>query len=720
MTHETAKQKYRETSKMRGSDPEAIKKVAAEKLRLVKARSFCAGCKRRGHWHKDPECPLNQGRTREGTGGTGSPNKPPATGGNGGAPPKPSGPRDNFPCHVVHVTWDIEQDKAGSFQAITDTACSKTVAGAPWMDAYFVAAKKAGFEPEIYNARDAFRFGASKVFESAYAVVVSFGLGNSLVKIRVCVVNGDVPLLLSRTVLGELGMILDVAKNQADFRNVGVEGLKLDVTETGHPALSVRPELFCGSDTAQAEWKSAEIQIIPKRQQYTVFAAAAECVSPGSSTVHVPADVHVQASPSSGPSNQRLFFPKKIGKATLNMFLGDSFCAHAFVAWWEGTNITNDFWVEGPHSLVRVHVIPRRTFFEPDAWSTPHADHKQALLEILGEVRNTWGISCKDRRELSSQHDLWKSVTVCPSYATLWIGRTVFARKPMRPCNPLPLRGENGPEEEPDDRAGDDPSEGALGAHQGRVTGGGPSTGLMGESQMDGTRNSRDDQGRHGPRGLGDFNDYGSPAPRSLEHVFGAAHDDGRGPQREGPSGKHEGCDLAPDQGQCRRRTPAGHDVRALQGLPLHGNPDELPAMGDLRSDHQQDGLGGSHPLRGLVQGPPGAIHPAPALRGSGRPRAECDGSLHPGRVRGSELGAVGPGGPSSETLDGGEGKGNCRVSATPPYRMSSEAGSRREMQTDVGPDVLDEICHLETRLAVIRDRHGLPRAPGAGEDNHQ
>ena len=71
-------------------------------------------------------------------------------------------------------------------------------------------------------------------------------------------------------------------------------------------------------------------------------------------------------------------------------------------------------------------------------------------------------------------------------------------------------------------------------------------------------------------------------------------------------------------------------------------------------------------------------------------------------------------------TLDGGEGKGNCRVSATPPYRMSSEAGSRREMQTDVGPDVLDEICHLETRLAVIRDRHGLPRAPGAGEDNHQ
>ena len=68
-----------------------------------------------------------------------------------------------------------------------------------------------------------------------------------------------------------------------------------------------------------------------------------------------------------------------------------------------------------------------------------------------------------------------------------------------------------------------------------------------------------------------------------------------------------------------------------------------------------------------------------------------------------------------------------AKAKATAGYRRprptgsaSSEAGSRREMQTDVDPDVLDEICHLETRLAVIRDRHGLPRAPGAGEDNNQ
>ena len=60
MTHETAKQKYRDSLKLRGSDPEALRQVAADKLQAAKARSFCAGCRRRGHWHKDAICPLNQ------------------------------------------------------------------------------------------------------------------------------------------------------------------------------------------------------------------------------------------------------------------------------------------------------------------------------------------------------------------------------------------------------------------------------------------------------------------------------------------------------------------------------------------------------------------------------------------------------------------------------------------------------------------------------------
>ena len=64
MTHESAKQKYRDTVRLRGSDPDALKQVAADRLQAAKARSFCAGCKRRGHWHKDPCCPLNQNKNQ--------------------------------------------------------------------------------------------------------------------------------------------------------------------------------------------------------------------------------------------------------------------------------------------------------------------------------------------------------------------------------------------------------------------------------------------------------------------------------------------------------------------------------------------------------------------------------------------------------------------------------------------------------------------------------
>ena len=58
MAFQNAKSKYREAMKGRGLDKDELKKRSEERLRLAKARSYCAACKRRGHWHKDPECPL--------------------------------------------------------------------------------------------------------------------------------------------------------------------------------------------------------------------------------------------------------------------------------------------------------------------------------------------------------------------------------------------------------------------------------------------------------------------------------------------------------------------------------------------------------------------------------------------------------------------------------------------------------------------------------------
>ena len=98
-------------------------------------------------------------------------------------------------------------------------------------------------------------------------MIVNFALGTFLVRIRVCVVNGDVPLLLSRSALGSMGMVLDVAENQADFRKVGVQGLQLELTDTGHPALPVRPEPLPAGSGPFSQNGTAELLLIPKTAQ---------------------------------------------------------------------------------------------------------------------------------------------------------------------------------------------------------------------------------------------------------------------------------------------------------------------------------------------------------------------------------------------------------------------------------------------------------------------
>ena len=58
MAYQNAKTKYRETLRGRGVAAEEARKRSEERLKLAKQRSYCSACKRRGHWHKDPECPL--------------------------------------------------------------------------------------------------------------------------------------------------------------------------------------------------------------------------------------------------------------------------------------------------------------------------------------------------------------------------------------------------------------------------------------------------------------------------------------------------------------------------------------------------------------------------------------------------------------------------------------------------------------------------------------
>lgn len=126
MAQEAAKNRYKEM-RSRGygnsQDNKDDAKTAAERLQQAKARSYCAGCKRRGHWHRDPECPLNAGKT-----------PPQQTGSNeSGGTRKGDGPKD---AYVVHVAYEVGEWSTDGLFAITDSACNRTVAGEGWLQQY--------------------------------------------------------------------------------------------------------------------------------------------------------------------------------------------------------------------------------------------------------------------------------------------------------------------------------------------------------------------------------------------------------------------------------------------------------------------------------------------------------------------------------------------------------------------------------------------------------
>ena len=203
----TAKARYKDTTKARGVDIEAVKKTAEERIKAAKARSYCSVCHQKGHWHRDACCPKRKAE-----------------------------------IHTVNVAHEIDSLSPGQnsgLLAITDSACSKSVVGTSWLQAYLNMVRNQGKAAELIPEREAFRFGASRVYESTYSTIIVFHLGKSWVAVKASVIHGDIPLLLSKPCLAKLGMILDLEKNTADFRRLGIKDLRLLTTPSGHPAVPV-------------------------------------------------------------------------------------------------------------------------------------------------------------------------------------------------------------------------------------------------------------------------------------------------------------------------------------------------------------------------------------------------------------------------------------------------------------------------------------------------
>ena len=230
-------------------------------------------------------------------------------------------------------------------------------------------------------------------------------------------------------------MVFDVEYNVANFRKLGVEGLKLSTTPSGHPALTIQCAGSSEIDpaTVPKAWGDKEIEVLKIRGAYTAYVvghgeAVVQGLNPGGD---------LEDDKQARVGHPILFYAKKISPAIYEALVADSLNMNTFLGWWNSTAISNDFWIETEHKLIRVHVTPRKSFFCADKWQTAKTLHRDRLLAALGDVRESWGIACTTQRELTTVIDRWRE---CPSsgYSTLWIGRSVFNRAVRHPRDTAP------------------------------------------------------------------------------------------------------------------------------------------------------------------------------------------------------------------------------------------------------------------------------------------
>jgi hypothetical protein len=102
---QNAKAKYRDALKARGTVGANSREEALQK---AKARSCCSACGKKGHWHRDPECPRHKEKNMAGP-------------------------------HTTHVVFYTEGE---TLDVIADCACSRTLAGSRWIKDYIYALKE--------------------------------------------------------------------------------------------------------------------------------------------------------------------------------------------------------------------------------------------------------------------------------------------------------------------------------------------------------------------------------------------------------------------------------------------------------------------------------------------------------------------------------------------------------------------------------------------------
>ena len=104
------------------------------------------------------------------------------------------------------------------YGCVIDTGCTKTVAGKVWMDAY-MKTQETGIRTGKENEK--FRFGSSDTYKSETYYEIKIEANELKEKIRVSVIDANIPLLLGLEYQTRWGMIIDSGTEEIYVRKSG-------------------------------------------------------------------------------------------------------------------------------------------------------------------------------------------------------------------------------------------------------------------------------------------------------------------------------------------------------------------------------------------------------------------------------------------------------------------------------------------------------------------
>ena len=124
-------------------------------------------------------------------------------------------------------------------RGILDSACTKTVAGKTWIDEFLALLSDKEREEALNSKKissSLYRFGDGKETRSKHEMTLPMTICGKKLELSVDVVDNDIPLLISRPTMTQLGMILDTTNHTA---TVDGKSFKLEFNKSGHYLISV-------------------------------------------------------------------------------------------------------------------------------------------------------------------------------------------------------------------------------------------------------------------------------------------------------------------------------------------------------------------------------------------------------------------------------------------------------------------------------------------------